>query len=64
MKQTNNSTFRVSPKSEDSCWVALDFNHKIIAEDKDPVKVNNKAKKVTSNYIMSFIPKAGVTHIF
>jgi len=64
MKQTINSTFTVSPKSEDSCWVALDFSHKIIAEDKDPIKVDTAAKKITEKYILSFVPKAGVTHIF
>jgi hypothetical protein len=64
VKNTKLNTFTVNPQSRESCWVALDFNKNIIAEDKDPLKVDEKARKKTDKYSLSFVPKEGVTHIF
>lgn len=64
MKTTEKFALSVTPKSPDSRWVALDIDNKIISEGKTPEEANTKAKEISEFYLLSHVPKKGVTYIF
>lgn len=55
----------VSPKSPETRWVTLDnTNNSIISEGKTPGEAIEKAKEVTDNYALMFVPLEDNTYFF
>lgn len=54
----------ISPKSPETKWVALNNEDKIIAEEKIPEEAINKAKKITDDFVIVFIPSKENNYVF
>jgi len=57
-------TMTITPKNPDTKWVALDANDNIISEGKTPEEVVDKAKNVSGEFFLMFVPQEGTTYIF
>jgi hypothetical protein len=52
------------PKSPDSRWITIDNEGNLISEGKTPEEAINKAKKITEDFNVLFVPMEGSTYIF
>ncbi len=57
-------TITVKPKNPDSNWVTVDERGNMISEGTTPAEAIEKAKKITDNFSVIFVPKEGNTYIF
>lgn len=61
---TEDMTLVVSPKSPETRWVALNSDNSIISEGKTPGEAIEKAKEVSENYSLMFVPLEDNTYFF
>lgn len=54
----------VTPKSPGTRWVALDNNNSIISEGKTPGEAIERAKEVTDEFTLLFVPLEDNTYFF
>jgi len=64
IKKEENSVFFINPRNENSRWVACSFGGKILVEGENPNDVIKNVKKITNDYILTFIPVKGASYVF
>ena len=57
------STIKVRTRKPGSRWVAINDQNKVISEGRTPESVAKKAKRVTDNFFLVFVPKPGASYI-
>jgi hypothetical protein len=57
-------TITIKPKNPDSNWVTVDDKGNMISEGKTPAEAIEKAKKISDNFSVIFVPKEGESYIF
>lgn len=64
METVANDVMTFLPKNNEPKWIATDYNNKILSEGKTIVEASDGALKITTDYILNFVPKEGETYIF
>ncbi len=64
MSEAKELIMTVSPNSPESRWVALGDNDAIISEGRTPNEVMERAKRLSNNFILMFVPIEGASYIF
>jgi hypothetical protein len=62
--QDDTPTITISPKNPESNWITVDDNGKTISEGETPNETIERAKKISDNFSLIFVPKEGKTYIF
>lgn len=57
-------TINIKTQNPDSNWVTVDEHGKMISEGKTPAEAIEKAKKISDNFSVIFVPKEGESYIF